>query len=101
MAREVERKCDSCKHCLSNYNGTYCGCVQSTEYGLYSIYGWCEQYTRDVQFGGSDTTSLRKEFFINDMSITFKESMTHQQMKELFEKALAGIGVINQKGCPV
>lgn len=100
MGRETERKCDTCKYCMSNYSGTFCGCAQSSEYGLFSVYGWCEQYERDVKYGGVDKTSLRKEFYINDMSITFKESMTHQQMKELFEKALESIGVVNQKGCP-
>ena len=100
MARETERKCDTCRHSMSDYRGTYCGCLQNSEYGLYSIYGWCEHYVRDAQFGGTDTESLRKEFFINNMSITFKNSMTHPQMMELFENALAGIGVINQKGYP-
>lgn len=100
MGRESERKCDTCKHCMSDYRGSYCGCIQNSEYGLYSIYGWCEHYERDVQFGGSDTKSLRKEFFLNDMTITFKNSMTHSEMKALFEKALEGIGVVNQKGSP-
>ena len=100
MARETERKCDTCRHCMSNYNGEYCGCMQSSEYGLYSIYGWCEHYECDVRFGGFDTTSLRKDFYLNDMSITFKDSLTHPQMMELFEKALSSIGVVNQKGCP-
>lgn len=100
MGRETERKCDSCRHCMSDYRGTYCGCPQNHEYGLRSIYGWCEHYEKDVRFGGIDTTSPRKEFYLNDMSITFKDSLTHQQMKELFEKALADIGVVNQKGCP-
>ncbi|WP_139355524.1 hypothetical protein [Oribacterium sp. C9] len=100
MGRETERKCDTCKYCMSNYSGTFCGCVQSSEYGLFSVYGWCEQYERDVKYGGVDKTSLRKEFYINDMSITFKESMTHQQMSELFEKALKSIGVVNQIGSP-
>ncbi len=101
MGRDIERKCDSCKHCMSDYKGTYCGCPSNSEYGLYSIYGWCEHYEKDAKFGGIDTTSLRKEFYLNDMSITFNDSMTHQQMKELIETALKGIGVINQRGCPV
>ena len=100
MGRESERKCDTCKYCASDYRGSYCGCMENSEYGLYSIYGWCEHYECDVQFGGLDTTSLRKEFFLNDMSITFNHSMTHQEMKTLFEKALKDIGVINQKGYP-
>lgn len=101
MARETERKCDTCRHNMSDYRGTYCGCLHNSEYGLYSIYGWCEHYVRDARFGGTDTDSLRKEFFINDMSITFKDSMTHHQMKELFDKALDSIGVISLKGSPV
>ncbi|WP_278245402.1 hypothetical protein [Oribacterium sp. P6A1] len=39
MAKEIERKCDTCRYCMSNYNGEYCGCADSSEYGLYSMTG--------------------------------------------------------------
>ncbi len=43
---------------MSDYKGTYCGNIKSTEYGLYSIYGWCEDYEKDAAFFGNNSTNI-------------------------------------------
>ena len=97
--RESTRKCDTCRYNSSDYRGNYCGCSQNSEYGLYSIYGWCEHYEQDIRFGGDDGDSKRKKFYIQDMNLTFDKPITRKEVETLFQKALHSIGVIERQGC--
>lgn len=96
--RETQRKCDTCKYNFSDFKGTYCGCMQNSEYGLYSVYGWCDHYERDIRFGGQDLTTKRRDFYIQEMNITFDSPMTFPEMEALLKKALTQIGVVRQEG---
>ena len=41
---EIKTKCERCVYLERDHRGFYCGCRESTEYGLLSVYGWCEQF---------------------------------------------------------
>lgn len=94
--RDNVRKCDSCIYDSSDYRGNFCGCSKSTEYNMYSIYGWCEQYTPERKY--IDNGAKRNVFHIDNMTITLGRPMSKSELDTLFCAALKGIGVIEQNG---
>ncbi len=95
--RNNVRKCDSCIYNSSDYRGYFCGCPKSTEYKIYSVYGWCEEYTPENR-SYIDSGVKKNSIYINDMAITLDHSISLKELERLFSNAMKGIGVIEHDG---
>ncbi|SFG67261.1 hypothetical protein [Oribacterium sp. WCC10] len=92
------RKCDTCIYNMYDYKGNYCGCSMNSEYGLYSIYGWCEHYEADIKMISEDKSEKKTRFYIKDMDLSCNEPLSKDEMENLLHKALKSIGVVPLHG---
>ncbi len=93
--RDTVRKCDSCIYNSCDYRGYFCGCKQNSEYGLYSIYGWCEYYRPDhiVKTRGENNKSHK--YNVKDVRLKFAAPISYKEMENALKKALNNIGVVD------
>ena len=93
--RDTVRKCDSCIYNSCDYRGYFCGCKQNSEYGLYSVYGWCEHYKRNNAVKEKTENINNHGIQIRDIKLRFSAPISYKDMEASLRTALNNIGVVD------